>query len=51
MLEFEINRRGGFSLKEVLEFMDWTNAQLESIWRLSVGGSVNIQGFLIRRIK
>lgn len=51
MFEFEINRCRGCSLKEVLEFKEWTNSQLEEIWKLSVGDGVNIQGQLIRRIK
>lgn len=51
MFEFEINRFSGCSLKEVLEFKEWTNQQLEEIWKLSVGDGVNIQGQLIRRIK
>lgn len=51
MFEFEINRCGVCSLKEVLEFKEWTNSQLEEIWKLSVGDGVNIQGQLIRRIK
>ncbi len=51
MFEFEINRCSGCSLKEVLEFKEWTNSQLEEIWKLSVGDGVNLQGQLIRRVK
>ena len=51
MPEFEVNYQKGFSLRELIDFRNWTELQLSELWKLQVGDAVNMQGQLIRRIK
>ncbi|CZW93457.1 hypothetical protein DN555_25270 [Enterobacter asburiae] len=51
MPEFEINHQIGISLRELIDFRQWTESQLCELWRLQPGDGVNVQGQLVRRIK
>ena len=51
MPEFEINHQTGISLRELIDFRQWTESQLFELWRLQPGDGVNVQGQLVRRIK
>lgn len=51
MPEFEVNHQKRFSLRELIDFRDWTELQLSELWKLQTGDGVNLQGQLIRRIK
>ena len=51
MPEFEVNHQKGFSLRELIDFRNWTELELSELWRLQAGDAVNMQGQLIRRIK
>lgn len=51
MPEFEVNHQKGISLRELIEFRQWTELQLSELWRLQPGDGVNVQGQLVKRIK